>query len=256
MSAIVRRFPCLKDNWGVLIHDSATGATACVDAPDGDVVVAAAREAGWTISQALVTHHHADHVQGLPAVKAAFPSVKILGPAKEAGKIGGLDATLREGDAVRVGALEGRVIETPGHTAGHIVFHFAGAGVAFVGDTLFTMGCGRVLETPLPVMWDSLTKLAALPAETIVHHGHDYDLANARFSRSVLPDDAAVTARAAEIEATKAKGGVMPPTTIGEELRANPFLRAADPAVASALGMASTAPSAVFVELRERKNRA
>jgi hydroxyacylglutathione hydrolase len=255
MSTYVRQFLCLKDNYGVLVHDSATGATASIDAPDGEAVIAAADAAGWTLTDALVTHHHADHVQGLPALRARYPKLSVSAPAKEAARIGGVDRPLSEGDYARVGRLAAKVIETPGHTAGHIVYWFEEEEIAFVGDTLFALGCGRVFETPPAVMWGSLLKLASLPGSTEVYCGHEYTEANARFALTIEPDNAVLKARAGEIATLRAAGKPTLPTTIAAELATNPFLRAEEPTLQAAIGMPGADPAAAFAEIRGRKDR-
>ena len=255
MTTHVRQFLCLKDNYGVLVHDSATGATAAIDAPDGEAVIAAADAAGWTLTDALVTHHHADHVQGLPALRARYPQLRVAAPAKEAARIGGVDRPLSEGDYARVGRLAAKVIETPGHTAGHIVYWFEEEEIAFVGDTLFALGCGRVFETPPAVMWGSLLKLAALPGSTEVYCGHEYTEANARFALTIEPNNTVLKARAGEIAALRAAGKPTLPTTIAAELATNPFLRAEEPTLQAAIGMAGADPAAAFAEIRGRKDR-
>jgi hydroxyacylglutathione hydrolase len=255
MTIHVHQFLCLKDNYGVLVYDSATGSTASIDAPDGDAVIAAAEAKGWTISDLLITHHHADHVQGMPAVKARYPKLRTFGPLKEAAKIGALDATLSEGDYVTVGGLGAKVIETPGHTAGHIAYWFEEEEIAFCGDTLFALGCGRVFETPLAVMWSSLCKLAALPGETEVYCGHEYTEANARFALTIEPDNALLKGRAEQIAKLRADKIATLPTTIALELATNPFLRAEETSVQAHLGMAGADPAAVFAEIRTRKDR-
>jgi hydroxyacylglutathione hydrolase len=255
MPAQIHQFPCLSDNFGVLIHDSATGATASIDAPEAVAVMAALKEKGWTLTDILVTHHHADHVQGVAPLRAAFPRLRVAGPAKEADRVPGIETKVAEGDVVRVGALAAKVIETPGHTAGHVAYWFEAEGAVFAGDTLFAMGCGRVFETPMAVMWDSLKKLAALPPETRVYCGHEYTLSNARFALTVDPDNAALQARMQEVEALRAAGEPTLPTTIARELATNPFLRADDARVRKTVGLESADAAAVFAELRERKNR-
>lgn len=255
MTTHVYQFPCLKDNYGVLIHDSGTGATAAVDAPDGEAVVAAAKSQGWTLTDLLITHHHADHTQGIPAVKAAFPGVRVIGPAKEASRIAGLDAGVGESEWVKVGALIAKVIETPGHTAGHIAYWFEEDEIAFCGDTLFALGCGRVFETPMAVMWDLLCKLADLPGETQIYCGHEYTQSNARFALTVDPDNAVLKARAETVAALRAEGRPTVPTTISLELATNPFLRAEQASVQAAVGMPGADPAAVFAEIRSRKDR-
>jgi hydroxyacylglutathione hydrolase len=255
MTIHVRQFLCLKDNYGVLVHDSDTGATASIDAPDGEAVIAAAQAEGWTLTEALITHHHADHVQGLPALRARFPKLRVSAPAKEAGRIGGVDRPLVEGDYARVGRLAAKVVETPGHTAGHVVYWFEEEEIAFVGDVLFALGCGRVFETPPAVMWESLLKIASLPGSTQVYCGHEYTEANARFAVTIDPDNAVLKARAGEIATLRAAGKPTLPTTIAAELATNPFLRAEEPAVQATIGMAGADPAAAFAEIRARKDR-
>jgi len=256
MTTHVHQFICLQDNFGVLVHDSRSGATAAIDAPDADAVVAAAAAQGWTLTDLLITHHHADHIQGIPGLKARFPDLRIAGPAREASRIGALDMLLREDDYAHVGDIAARVLETPGHTAGHICYWFEEDELAFCGDTLFALGCGRVFETPLSVMWDSLAKLAdRLPGETEIYCGHEYTEANARFALTIEPDNAVLKARAAEIAALRALGKPTLPTTIAAELATNPFLRAEEPSVQAAIGMPGVDPAAAFAEIRARKDR-
>jgi hydroxyacylglutathione hydrolase len=255
MTTHVHQFMCLKDNFGVLIHDSATGATASIDVPDADAVIAAAASQGWEVTDLLITHHHADHVQGMPGLKARYPKLRVFGPAKEAARIGGIDVQLSEGDYARVGDIAAKVIETPGHTAGHISYWFEEDQIAFCGDTLFALGCGRVLETPMAVMWTSLLKLAHLPGETEVYCGHEYTEANARFALTIEPESAALKARIEDVAKRRAAGQATLPTTIAAELAANPFLRAEEPEVQAAVKMSGADPAAVFAEIRGRKDR-
>ncbi|HLH49962.1 MAG TPA: hydroxyacylglutathione hydrolase [Roseiarcus sp.] len=255
MTTHVHQFICLKDNFGVLIHDSASGATASIDVPDADAVIAAAQSQGWEVTDLLITHHHADHVQGMPGLKSRYPKLRVAGPAKEAARIGGIDIRLKEGDLARVGAIAAKVIETPGHTAGHISYWFEEDEIAFCGDTLFALGCGRVFETPMAVMWSSLMKLAALPGETEVYCGHEYTESNARFALTIEPDNAALKARAGEVAKRRAAGQATLPTTIALELATNPFLRAEESSVQAQLGMSGADPAAVFAEIRTRKDK-
>ncbi len=256
MTAHFHQFPCRSDNYGVLVHDSATGATAAIDAPEAAAVLRALDETGWSLTDILVTHHHADHVEGIPALKARFPEIRVVAPAAEATAIGGVDLGVSEGDEVMVGHLGAAVIATPGHTAGHIVYWFEEAGALFAGDTLFALGCGRVMETPLDTMWDSLLKLSRLPGDTQVYCGHEYTASNAKFALTVEPDNAVLRERAREVDGLRAEGRPTLPTTIALELAANPFLRCAEPAVQAAAGLPGGEPAAVFAVLRERKNRA
>ena len=255
MATSVHQFLCLTDNYGVLLHDSSTGSTASIDAPEARPIFAALHEKGWTLTHLLITHHHADHVQGAPELKARFPSLKIIGPAMDAARIGFLDSIVSEGDEVQVGSLGARVIETPGHTIGHIAYHFEEDALAFCGDTLFSLGCGRAFETPYAVLWGSLLKLAALPSETEVYCGHEYTQANARFALTIEPDNPALKARADEVARLRAEKRPTLPTTIAAELAANPFLRADKPSVQAGVGMAGADAADVFAEIRSRKDR-
>ncbi len=255
MPADIRQFQVLSDNYGVLLHDPATGATACIDAGEEAPIVRALEETGWHLTHILVTHHHGDHVAAVDALKRRY-GARVIGPAGEASRIPGIDQGVAEGDRIRVGSLEAEVFETPGHTAGHVVYHFPKEKLLFSGDTLFAMGCGRLLEGTAGQMWSSLQKLAALPDETAVYVGHEYTLSNGRFALTVDPTNPALQERMREVEGLRAQNRFTLPTTIGLEKRTNPFLRAIAPEVAEAVGMAGHTPVEVFAELRERKNRA
>ena len=255
MAADVHLFTCLGDNYGALIHDPATGATAAIDVPEAEPVLAAAHARGWTISHILVTHHHADHVQGIEAVKAAT-GARVVANAADAHRIPLVDETVSPGGKARLGTLEAEVIDTPGHTVGHINYHFAADRVLFSGDTLFSLGCGRLFEGTPAQMWEALKVLRALPDDTAVYCGHEYTASNAKFALTVDPDNAALKARAEEVFRLREAGLPTLPTTIGQEKATNPFLRADDAAVAATLGMTGRAPAEVFAELRERKNKA
>lgn len=248
------QFLCLKDNYGVLVHDPASGQTASIDAPEADAVRRALAETGWKLTHILVTHHHADHTQGIAPLKAET-GCKVIGPKGEAAKIAGLDETVGGGDTFQFAGVEVRVIDTPGHTAGHITLWMPSENVAFAGDTLFAAGCGRVIEGTMRQMWDSLEKVAKLPPETIVYCGHEYTLSNIKFALTIEPDSAALNARAKDVEALVAAGRPTLPTTIAVELETNPFLRPQVPAIRKRLGMEKAADWEVFGEIRERKNR-
>ncbi|MEA3024107.1 MAG: hydroxyacylglutathione hydrolase [Alphaproteobacteria bacterium] len=254
MPAKTHLFRCLKDNFGVLLHDPASGATAAIDAPEAAPVDAALKATGWRLSDILVTHHHADHTGGIAELKARH-GCRVTAPRNEAARIPDVDATVGEGDIASVGALAGRVIETPGHTAGHISYFFDADRLAFVGDTLFSIGCGRVIEGTPEMMWASLLKLRALPDDTEIYCGHEYTEANIRFALTIEPDNPDLRARADEARRQVAAGQPTIPTTIGAEKRANVFLRADVPAVAAAVGLAGRPAAQVFAEVRERKNR-
>jgi hydroxyacylglutathione hydrolase len=256
MRHAIRQFICLNDNFGVLLHDPATKATAAIDAPEARPILAALDAEGWNLTDILITHRHKDHVGGIAGLKSRFPAARIVAPAKEAQEIGGVDLAVGEGDMVAVGNLGAKIIETPGHTLGHIVYWFEDDDLLFAGDTLFAMGCGRVFETPAVIMWESLVKIAGLPEATEIYCGHEYTLANARFALSVDPQNTLLRARAEAVAAQRARGEWTLPTTIELERATNPFLRAEDRQVQEAVGMKGRDPAEVFGELRERKNRA
>jgi hydroxyacylglutathione hydrolase len=254
MAAQSQLFLCLKDNFGVLLHDPGTGATAAIDAPEARPVEAALKAAGWRLTDILVTHHHHDHTGGIEELKARH-RCRVVAPDAEADGIPEVDETVREGDRVTVGALQARVIETPGHTAGHISYVFPADQLAFVGDTLFSIGCGRVIEGTAEMLWQSLLKLRALPDDTRVYCGHEYTAANIRFAKTIEPGNAALLAREAEVARLAAARQPTVPSRMGEEKAANPFLRADRPEVAAAVGLAGSPAWQVFAEIRERKNR-
>jgi len=254
MTAQTRLFLCLKDNYGVLLNDPASGATAAIDAPEAAPVEAAVRAAGWRLTDILVTHHHADHTGGIAELKARH-RCRVVAPHGEAARIPAVDETVRENDEVRVGTIKARVFETPGHTAGHISYFFPADKLAFVGDTLFSIGCGRVIEGTPEMMWESLLKLRALPDDTRVYCGHEYTRANIRFAKMIEPANAALRAREQEVDKLIAADKPTIPSTIGEEKAANPFLRADLPEVAKSVGLAGEPAWKVFAEIRERKNR-
>jgi len=221
----VIRIPVLSDNYIWLMHDGASGETVVIDPAVADPVLAAAQARGWTIGQVWNTHWHGDHVGGNAAIKAAT-GCTITGPAAEADKIGTLDRMVGEGDEVRIGAHVATVMEVPAHTAGHIAYHLAQDAIAFVGDTLFAMGCGRLFEGTAAQMFANMARLAALPDETRVYCAHEYTLSNGRFALGVEPDNAALAARMVEVEAARARGEATVPTTIGLERATNIFMRA------------------------------
>ena len=218
--------PAFADNYLWLVHDHDSGETAVVDPGDAAPVLAAAQARGWRIGQVWNTHWHPDHTGGNGAVVAATGAT-LSAPAAEASKIAAIDVALKEGDRVRLGAHVGEVWEVPGHTLGHIALIFREAGVAFVGDTLFAMGCGRLFEGSPEQMHDSLQRLGALPDDTAIYCAHEYTLANARFAAAVEPGNADIAERLAAITAMRDRGEPTVPTTIRAEQATNPFLRAA-----------------------------
>lgn len=249
----IRQFPCLSDNYGYLVHDPASGETVAIDTPDADAYLAAAAEAGWTITQIWNTHHHFDHAGGNAALKAAT-GARITSPAYDRHRISPADVFVEDGDTVQLGDLSADVVFTPGHTTGHIVYHFAAENIAFVGDTLFALGCGRLFEGSPADMWASLSRLRQWPDDTVIYCAHEYTQSNAAFALSVDPANGALKAYADEVAALRARGLPTVPTRLSREKAANPFLRADDPALAAAIGMAGQDAVAVFAEVRARKD--
>ena len=250
----IHQFICIKDNYGVLVRDPSSGAVAAIDAPNSDEVTAALAEKGWKLTHILTTHRHGDHTDGNLALKAAT-GCTIIGPRGEADKVPGIDTLVGQGDTFKVGTIAVRVLDTPGHTKGHITFQMPDAGVAFAGDTLFAMGCGRVMEGTMELMWQSLCKIAALPPATRIYCGHEYTVANAKFALTIEPENEQLQARAKSVEAARARDEMTLPTTLEIELATNPFLRVNSPAIRKRLGMEAAADWQVFGEIRERKNR-
>jgi hydroxyacylglutathione hydrolase len=245
--------PCLKDNFAFLIRDPATGVTALVDAPEAAPVQAALAARGWRLDLILLTHHHDDHIQAVPDLRAG--GVPVWGAAADAHRLPPLDRALREGDRVAVGAESGVVIDVSGHTVGHIAFHFPDSGLVFTADSLMAAGCGRLFEGTADQMWDSLQKLAALPPETLVCSGHDYLTGNLRFAASLEPENPDLILRIERLGEMRREGRLPMPSTLAEELATNPFLRASLPAMKAAVGMQGAPDARVFAEIRARKDR-
>lgn len=225
MSLDIVRVPVLSDNYVWLIHESHSGETLVVDPAVAAPVLAAAEARGWTITQIWNTHWHPDHVGGNAEIKAAT-GCTITGPADEAERITTLDVLVRGGDVVQLGGISAKVIDVPAHTAGHIAYHFESEHAAFVGDTLFAMGCGRLFEGTAAQMYDNMRKLEALGDDTAIYCAHEYTLSNARFAVTVEPDNADLTRRFADVVAARERGEATVPTTIALERATNPFMRA------------------------------
>jgi hydroxyacylglutathione hydrolase len=245
-------FPALSDNYGVLIHDPDAGTCATIDCPDEDAVRGALAKAGWTLTHILITHHHWDHTQALKALKT--DGVVVYGPKREAANIEGLDELVGEGDMFRFGNADVHVLETPGHTAGHIAYWIPSASLAFVGDTCFAMGCGRLFEGTAAEMWSSISKIAGLPDNTKLYCGHEYTVSNAEFAITVDPDNQALKDRMAEVKAMRERDEPTVPTTVGQEKATNPYMRADDPAIAATVGLSGKPAAEVFAEIRTRKD--
>ncbi|WP_300527122.1 hydroxyacylglutathione hydrolase [Maricaulis sp.] len=249
----IRQFECLGDNYGFLIHDPQSGETASIDTPDADKIQAEAKAAGWTITQIWNTHHHWDHAGGNEALKAAT-GARIVGPSYDVDRIPGIDFEVADGDIVELGQHAAKVIFTPGHTRGHICYFLPEAKIAFVGDTLFALGCGRLFEGTPAEMWTSLSRLAELPDETRVYCAHEYTQSNAAFALTVDPDNLDLQAYAEMVGAERARGEATVPTTIGAEKATNPFLRPFDAGIRKQLDMAGADDEDVFAEIRRRKD--
>ena len=250
----VFQFPALSDNFGVLVHDPDSGATAAIDAPETDAVMKALKARGWVLSHILVTHKHADHIEGIPALKAAY-DCEVIGPEASAAETGLYDRTVKDGDSFTFAGSEVRVIASPGHTLDHITYWLPDQKLAFVADVIFSLGCGRVIEGSHEMMWDSIRRLRELPDDTVLYCGHEYTQANARFAVTVDPDNRDLQARRAEVERLRAQGQPTLPVTMGQEKATNPFLRPDDPGVAAAVGLAGADAAKVFAEIRTRKDK-
>lgn len=237
----------------MLVHTE-NGLTASIDAPDAAAVESALKETGWALTHILTTHHHSDHTAGHLELKERT-ACTIIGPRAEAARIPGIDVEIGEGDTLTLGSHDVHVLDTPGHTAGHISYWLPNDGVAFVGDTLFAMGCGRVLEGNNEMMWHSLSKIARLPPDTHLYCGHEYTVANARFGLTIEPENEVLQRRAREVETLQASGKHTLPTRLDLELQSNVFLRPHVAAIRNRLSMRSQADWRVFGEIRERKNR-
>ncbi len=243
--------PCLSDNYAFLAHDAATGATAVVDVPEIGPVRAALAERGWSLTDILITHHHDDHITGVDALRAET-GARVVGASADAHRLPALDVAVADGDTVAIGGEEGSVLDVSGHTIGHIAYSFP--GVVFTADSLMALGCGRLFEGDAPTMWASLSKLAALPPETVVCSGHEYTTANGAFALTVDPDNAALKARVDAVAEARAAGQPTVPSVLSEELATNPFLRAVAPEVKACLGLADASDAEVFAEIRKRKD--
>lgn len=247
----IHQFPCLSDNYGFLLHDPASGETACIDTPDADAYLREAEARGWRITQIWNTHWHPDHAGGNEAIKAATGCI-VIAPKVDAPKIAAVDRMVGDGDNVMLGDFAARVIDVGGHTMGHIAYHLPDAGIAFVGDSLFALGCGRMFEGTASQFWASLSRLKALPDDTTIYCAHEYSAANARFALHADPDNAALRAYADEIAERRATDRPTVPFPLARELATNPFLRADDSAIRQRWGGAS--PAETFAALRAAKD--
>lgn len=250
---LVHQFPCLADNYGYLIHDPVTEATATIDTPEVGPINQALEEKGWKLTHILNTHHHFDHAGGNLELKGKW-GCNIVGSAEDAVRIPGIDVLVADGDIYQFGQFEVRVFDVSGHTIGHIAYYFPSVEKLFCGDALFALGCGRLFEGTPAQMWQSLSKLKVLPDATVVYCAHEYTQANAAFALTVEPQNAALVSRAKEIDALRAAGKPTVPTTIGLEKATNPFLRPDSADLQANLNLANADLVEVFAETRRRKD--
>lgn len=249
----VHMFGALSDNYCYLIHDPVTGKTGVIDTPDLAPIENALSETGWSLDFILNTHHHDDHAGGNLELKKKT-GCTIIGPRADAARIPGIDIELGDGDTFDLGSRTATVYDTPGHTRGHIVYHFADDHIAFVGDTLFSMGCGRLFEGTPEQMWTSLQKLLAWPDDTLVYCAHEYTQSNAAFALSVEPDNAQLVERAKQVDELRKQNKPTIPSTIGLERATNPFLRPSSPELQTTVGLSGSPLVDVFAETRRRKD--
>jgi hydroxyacylglutathione hydrolase len=253
MSKEIRIIRCLKDNYAFLVHDPATDAATLIDAPEAEPILDALDRSGWRLARVLLTHHHWDHVDGLSGILDRHPA-PVLGNHADRERLPALDHAFTPGDALMDGAC--KVFDAPGHTLGHVAFHFPGLKALFSADSLMTHGCGRLFEGTAGDMFATIARFAELPAETRVYSGHDYAAANLSFAANYAPDPDALAARQAELPQLAEKGEPTTGTTLESEKALNPYLRAHLPEVAEAVGMPGATPLEVFAEIRRRKDAA
>lgn len=244
--------PCLADNYAFLVHNHETGETALVDAPEAGPIQAELDARGWTLNDILVTHHHNDHIGGVAALRGG---ARVIGARADAHRLPDLDLAVAEGDPLTVCGQVTNVIDVPGHTLGHIAFHMPDAGLAFTADSLMALGCGRLFEGTPAQMWTSMQKLRDLPDETLICSGHEYTAANARFAVTLDPDNPDLISRIKGIDAARAAGRPTVPSTLTEEKRTNPYLRADLPEFKAAIGMNDAPPTEVFAYVRAQKDK-
>lgn len=253
MPVTLHTVPCLSDNYAFIVHDEKTGATAVIDVPEEAPIMAALNERGWKLTDILITHHHNDHIGGVDGLRKKTGAA-VWGAEADAHRLPKLDKFVKPGQPVGFAGQTVEVLDVPGHTVGHIAYHFPDSNLVFTGDSLMALGCGRLFEGTPDQMWASLSKLMALPDETTVCSGHEYTQSNARFALNVDPDNAALQQRSNEIDTARSQGMATVPSNLGVEKATNPFLRAADPAIRAGLGMESASDTEVFAEIRRRKD--
>lgn len=249
----IHMFPCLADNYGYLVHERDSGTTVAIDTPDAAAISRELEAKGWHLTHIFNTHHHGDHAGGNLQLKRAT-GCRIVGPRADAARIPGIDEQVSEGDVLELGGSRVEVFDTPGHTRGHIVYHLPDEQAAFVGDTLFAMGCGRLFEGTPAQMWSSLQKIMRWPDATRLYCAHEYTQSNARFALTVEPGNAALVERAAAVARLRAEAKPTVPTTLAAEKATNPFLRPASSGLRATLELADATDVEVFAETRKRKD--
>jgi hydroxyacylglutathione hydrolase len=253
MSFELMTIPCRADNYAFLLHETASGRTALVDAPEAAPIEAALAARGWQLDEIWVTHHHDDHVDGVDRLRRAFGAT-VTGAAADAHRLPALDRAVAEGDAFDFAGSQVHVLDVSGHTVGHIAFHVPDANAVFTGDSLMALGCGRLFEGTAAQMWDSLSRLSALPSDTRVCSGHEYTASNAAFALTIEPGNPALAARVEAVRAARQRGEATVPSLLSEERATNPFLRAGLQDVKDTLSMGGDDDVAVFAEIRRRKD--
>lgn len=249
----MHQFICRSDNYGLLVHDHATGTTIAIDAPDAAAIETELKKRGWQLTHIFVTHHHQDHIEGIPALREQY-GCQVYGPDLEADKIPKIGKRLKGGDSFTIAGREVKIFACPGHTKGHIAYLIASEFSLFAADTLFSLGCGRVLEGSMAEMYNSVTQFKALSPSTYLYCGHEYTESNARFAMSVEPGNRDLQKRVAEVTQLRKEGKMTCPSTIGTELKANPFLRCDSPEIRKKLGLEQASEAEVFAALRAAKD--
>lgn len=245
--------PCRSDNYAYLVHNAATNETAIIDAPEAAPLLNALETRGWVPSTVIITHHHLDHVEGLSGIKANY-DLTVVGGAADAHRLPDLDVKISEGDTFEICGHSAQIFDVSGHTVGHLAFYIPDANAVFTADSLMALGCGRVFEGTMEQMWNSLSKLAALPEDTIVYSGHEYTAANAKFALTIEPENPDLLARCKAISEKRAKSEPTVPSKLSVELATNPFLRAGNEKLRKSLNMESATDAEVFAEIRTRKD--
>lgn len=254
MTLEIVTIPCLQDNYAYLLHNPETGATAAVDVPDERPIEVELMQRGWKLSDILITHHHSDHIDGVDALREAT-GARVTGAEADKHRLPQLDNAVGEGDHVEIGAVSGRVLELPGHTLGHIAFHFPVVDALFTADSLMALGCGRLFEGTPAQMWESLEKISVLPPETLIYSGHEYTESNARFALDLEPERPQLLSRVEKVRQARTKGQPTVPSSLADELATNPFFRAKQPEMKALLGMPEASDIDAFAEIRRRKDK-